>query len=245
MSRNGPKAGKGISAVMTTIDWRRFPYLGSLLQGLYQRFRRHSGANWQRFTYLGARSLASDDPDPTGSALKAGSLAAAQPGDYLRIVALHCGDSNRRLRGMGLNPGCELEVINCTLSGSVIVSLGDRQLGFAPEIASRIYVEPALSPTSHRPQPQENAAMPTTQISLSTAAIGTCLRVVGYAPAARTYKHKLLAMGLTPGTEFTITRHAPLGDPTEITVRGYQLSLRKGEAEALQVAVVPSGESDA
>jgi ferrous iron transport protein A len=43
-------------------------------------------------------------------------------------------------------------------------------------------------------------------------------------------------MGLTPGTAFTITRVAPLGDLVEIAVRGFKLSLRKDEAEALRVA---------
>jgi ferrous iron transport protein A len=42
-------------------------------------------------------------------------------------------------------------------------------------------------------------------------------------------------MGLTPGTEFTVVRLAPLGDPIEIVVRGYSVSLRKNEAEMLQV----------
>jgi ferrous iron transport protein A len=54
----------------------------------------------------------------------------------------------------------------------------------------------------------------------------------------RGYKRKLLAMGLTPGTEIVVTRHAPLGDPTEIEVRGFRLSLRKGEADALQIVPV-------
>jgi ferrous iron transport protein A len=45
-------------------------------------------------------------------------------------------------------------------------------------------------------------------------------------------------MGLTPGTHFTVTRQAPLGDPVEIEVRGFKLSLRKGEAAALQVAAM-------
>ena len=49
----------------------------------------------------------------------------------------------------------------------------------------------------------------------------------------KAYKKKLLAMGLTPGTEFTVTRVAPLGDPVEIKVRGFKLSLRKDEAAAL------------
>ena len=42
-------------------------------------------------------------------------------------------------------------------------------------------------------------------------------------------------MGLTPGTAFEITRIAPLGDPVEIFVRGYSLSLRRHEALALDV----------
>lgn len=75
---------------------------------------------------------------------------------------------------------------------------------------------------------------------LRDLAIGTIGRVVGYEKAARAYRGKLLAMGLTPGTEFTVTRHAPLGDPVEILVRGFKLSLRKDEANALFVEEVKS-----
>jgi ferrous iron transport protein A len=42
-------------------------------------------------------------------------------------------------------------------------------------------------------------------------------------------------MGLTKGTEFTVLRIAPLGDPVEIEIRGFRLSLRKNEADALLV----------
>ncbi|KAF0138245.1 MAG: ferrous iron transport protein A [Rhodospirillaceae bacterium] len=42
-------------------------------------------------------------------------------------------------------------------------------------------------------------------------------------------------MGLTPGTEFELTRVAPLGDPVEIRVRGMGLSLRKVEADMLMI----------
>jgi ferrous iron transport protein A len=52
------------------------------------------------------------------------------------------------------------------------------------------------------------------------------------------YRHRLIAMGLLPGTEFTVTRIAPLGDPIEITVRGFSLSLRKDEATILHVEQV-------
>lgn len=57
--------------------------------------------------------------------------------------------------------------------------------------------------------------------------------VAGYAKADPAYRDKLLSMGLTKGTEFTVLRVAPLGDPVEIEVRGFRLSLRKTEADAL------------
>ena len=47
-------------------------------------------------------------------------------------------------------------------------------------------------------------------------------------------KKRLLAMGLTPGTQFKIIKVAPMGDPIELKVRGYRLSLRKTEASCLE-----------
>lgn len=45
-------------------------------------------------------------------------------------------------------------------------------------------------------------------------------------------------MGLTPKTEFEVVRVAPLGDPVEILVRGFHLSLRKQEADALIIELI-------
>lgn len=68
--------------------------------------------------------------------------------------------------------------------------------------------------------------------------VGDQCKVVNYDNARMAYKKKLLSMGLTPGTEFTVIRFAPLGDPVEIRVRGFALSLRKDEAAALLVEKV-------
>lgn len=89
---------------------------------------------------------------------------------------------------------------------------------------------PVFERTTMMQPATENSA-----IKLRDVAIGSTLKVVGYEPTARDYKRKLLAMGLTPGTELLVKRHAPLGDPTEIEVRGFRLSLRKAEADALIV----------
>ena len=63
-------------------------------------------------------------------------------------------------------------------------------------------------------------------------------RIVGLLPGEKSYRQKLVAMGLIPGTEFSIARVAPLGDPVEIVVRGYALSLRRDEAQILQIEKV-------
>ena len=65
--------------------------------------------------------------------------------------------------------------------------------------------------------------------------IGEFGRVVGFDKTAKSYRKRLLAMGLTPGVEFSVTRYAPMGDPIEIKVRGFALSLRKQEATCLMV----------
>ncbi|MCP5426019.1 MAG: ferrous iron transport protein A [Gammaproteobacteria bacterium] len=75
-------------------------------------------------------------------------------------------------------------------------------------------------------------------VRLQEMAVGDSGRVVGYGECDKIYRKKLLSMGLTPGVEFSVTRYAPMGDPVEIQVRGFSLSLRKTEAQALLVEKV-------
>ena len=55
------------------------------------------------------------------------------------------------------------------------------------------------------------------------------------------HRGRLLEMGLLVGTSIELIRFAPLGDPVEIKVRGYHLSLRKHEAEQIWVQPTPEG----
>ncbi len=48
-------------------------------------------------------------------------------------------------------------------------------------------------------------------------------------------KRRIMDMGITKGTEVYVRKVAPLGDPVEITVRGYELSIRKADAEMIEV----------
>ena len=48
-------------------------------------------------------------------------------------------------------------------------------------------------------------------------------------------RRRMMDMGITKGTEVTIRKVAPLGDPVEVTVRSYELSIRRSEAERIEV----------
>lgn len=48
-------------------------------------------------------------------------------------------------------------------------------------------------------------------------------------------RRRLFDMGITPGAHVTLKKRAPLGDPIEVTVRGYELTLRKSEAECVEI----------
>lgn len=50
-------------------------------------------------------------------------------------------------------------------------------------------------------------------------------------------RRRIMDMGVTPGTSIKVIKVAPLGDPIEVNIRGYELSLRKTEAENIQIAM--------
>ncbi|QLQ32608.1 MAG: ferrous iron transport protein A [Candidatus Thiothrix singaporensis] len=76
-------------------------------------------------------------------------------------------------------------------------------------------------------------------MTLKELQVGDRARINGFLEGGGAYRRKLLAMGLTPGAEIHVTRVAPMGDPVEIRVRGFSLSVRKDEAAALSVEKLP------
>lgn len=76
------------------------------------------------------------------------------------------------------------------------------------------------------------------RIQLQDLRPGEAGRVTGFTKENRDYRQRLLAMGLLPGVIFTVTRVAPLGDPVEIRLRNFPLTLRKHEADILHVEKV-------
>lgn len=70
--------------------------------------------------------------------------------------------------------------------------------------------------------------------TLREASIGETVKVVKlYGEGA--VKRRIMDMGITKGAEIYVRKVAPLGDPIEVTVRGYELSLRKADAEMIEV----------
>ena len=70
--------------------------------------------------------------------------------------------------------------------------------------------------------------------TLKEVAVGqtvTVKKLTGAGPV----KRRIMDMGITKGVEVFVRKVAPLGDPVEVTVRGYELSLRKADAEMIQV----------
>lgn len=191
------------------------------------------------FSYFGAAtqpnrreeiSSRCNSQDGTGDS----PLSLAQAGDRLRVTQIIGGSSLRTyLAEMGVREGTEFVLIDRSASGSAIVMIGDQQIGVGAGMTEKILCIQATQgdPEGQNPRPRSNTR-------LREIAIGAKGRILGYESTNRSYKRRLLSMGLTPGTEFKIIRHAPLGDPTEIKVRGFSLTLRKDEADALCIEKV-------
>ncbi len=71
--------------------------------------------------------------------------------------------------------------------------------------------------------------------TLADIGVGEKGIIRGFDKGGQGYRQKLLAMGLIKGTAFEVARVAPMGDPMEIMVRDFNLSLRRDEAKALLV----------
>ena len=70
--------------------------------------------------------------------------------------------------------------------------------------------------------------------TLKDAMIGETVRIVKL-HGEGAVKRRIMDMGLTKGVDVYVRKVAPLGDPMELTIRGYQLSVRKADAESIEV----------
>jgi ferrous iron transport protein A len=144
----------------------------------------------------------------------------------VRVIAFDAeAGSEQRLVDLGLHLGCDLTVLQNESGSGVLVAIGEGRIAIDVATARLVRVtrlEKTLEP-----------------MTIGDLKPGDRARIVGIGKGAPDYRQRLMAMGLTPGVEFALTRVAPLGDPVEIHVRGFALSLRKAEAELLAIEKLP------
>lgn len=181
------------------------------------------------------------------------ALTALSAGQCGHVVRCDVSDAARAfLDERGVRPGAPLTVAALAEDG-VLVQVGGMHLALARSLAEAVQLEieetkpvdreaKSASPqsTTTISKGEENSQMQTKtavhQIplhKLKAGQRGVIVRVGGKGPARR----RMLDMGLVPGSEVEVIRVAPLGDPIEFSVKGYSLSLRKSEAEAIEVEV--------
>ena len=71
--------------------------------------------------------------------------------------------------------------------------------------------------------------------TLKDAKVGTTV-TVARVNGTGALRRRIMDMGVTKGTEIYVRKVAPLGDPVEVTIRGYELSIRKADAEMIELA---------
>lgn len=130
-------------------------------------------------------------------------------------------DSARHLSDLGLKVGASVKVVSKTPT-SAIVMLKSSRLAFDQSILSQIDVT------------EEGAllSLPLSELKVGDYAYVDSIYAVNEA------KRRLMDMGLTRHTKVYLRKVAPLGDPIEISLRGYELTLRKSEAQMISVVKV-------
>ena len=128
-------------------------------------------------------------------------------------------DSLLHLSNLGLAAGETIEVVTKTKNSAIIIVKGSR-LAFDASILDKIDLAPAE---------EDQEKIPLSELPVGRSAIVTDIF------SANETKRRLMDMGITKGSEIFIRKVAPLGDPVEITVRGYELSVRKNDAQCVEV----------
>ena len=135
-------------------------------------------------------------------------------------------DSLLHLSNLGLAAGETIEVVTKTKNSAIIIVKGSR-LAFDASILDKIDLAPAE---------EDQKKIPLSELPVGHSAIVTDIF------SANETKRRLMDMGITKRTRVLLRKVAPLGDPLEISLRGYELTLRKSEAQMISVVMLDEGE---
>ncbi|MBO0480789.1 FeoA family protein [Candidatus Enterococcus courvalinii] len=149
------------------------------------------------------------------------TLAQAKQNLVYQIVKIQTKESvKNHLQNLGIIPGTKIVVVN--LSGeNAILLLKNNRIAVNREVLAQIIVK----------KPETLAETWTSLDQLTVGESATVVAIHGQGAV----KRRLMDMGVTKNVRVAIRKLAPLGDPIEITLRGYELTLRKKEAELILV----------
>lgn len=148
-------------------------------------------------------------------------LSQAQHNRVYQIKEVKVDESvKKHLHDLGVIPGGKIVLIN-TSGENGIVLLHNSRIAITQNVLEAILIE-------------EPSANPANWLSLDQLNVGDTGRVVSI-HGTGAVRRRLMDMGLTRGTSVYVRKLAPLGDPIEIHVRGYELTLRKNEAELVLI----------
>lgn len=133
------------------------------------------------------------------------------------------GFAKKHLNNLGLVPGGKVLLLNFSADNGIVLLRNSR-------IAINVSVLKQITIVEKNTE-EEN------WVSLDQLSVGEKARVVGI-HGQGAVKRRLMDMGLTKGVDLLVRKMAPLGDPIEINLRGYELTLRKNEAELVLVQKV-------
>lgn len=131
------------------------------------------------------------------------------------------------LEKLGFVVGGTVTVISET-NGNLIVNVKDSRVAIGKEMANKIMVQCKSGWREYNMKEGEK------EMTLKDVACGQTVKVTkltGEGPV----KRRIMDMGITKGVEIYVRKVAPLGDPIEVTVRGYELSIRKADAQMIEV----------
>ena len=135
-------------------------------------------------------------------------------------------DSLLHLSNLGLAAGETIEVVTKTKNSAIIIVKGSR-LAFDASILDKIDLAPAE---------EDQKKIPLSELPVGHSAIVTDIF------SANETKRRLMDMGITKRTRVLLRKVAPLGDPLEISLRVYELTLRKSEAQMISVVMLDEEE---
>lgn len=136
-------------------------------------------------------------------------------------------EMKKHLADLGFVVGGNVTVIN-SVGGNIIVNVKETRVAISKEMAQKNYGLIFLIINIHL------LARRKSMNTLRQAKVGDTVKVKKL-HGEGAVKRRIMDMGITKGVDVKIRKVAPLGDPVEVTVRGYELSLRKADAEMIEV----------